>query len=141
MELDDIIEEEKLKDPDDTEVIDHNFNDEEDENLNEDDSITGDGGDETNLEDKPEDKDNQGPHGGDFDSATKDWGPGDRTEEELNQTIADAEAELKALPKDEPEEVRECKGLFMRLPVSSFTQNKKYSDDYLKSKGLFKEED
>lgn len=32
-----------------------------------------------------------------------------------------------------------CEGLFSMLTVADFTQDPKYSDEYLKSKGLFKE--
>ncbi len=42
----------------------------------------------------------------------------------------------------EPKEVsRYCKGTFCWHPVEDFTQNKDYSDPYLKSKGLFLDED
>lgn len=35
---------------------------------------------------------------------------------------------------------RQCQGLFVMKEASEFTQNEKYSDEYLKSKGLFKGE-
>jgi hypothetical protein len=41
---------------------------------------------------------------------------------------------------EEVEEKRLCKGLFIWLPASEFTQSKDYSDRHLKAKGLFKED-
>ena len=35
---------------------------------------------------------------------------------------------------------RQCKGLFTMVDEDLFTQNENYSDEYLKSKGLFKED-
>lgn len=45
--------------------------------------------------------------------------------------------------EDEPEEdqdaLRKCKGLFADFPVSDYTQDKRYSDTYLKQRNLYKE--
>ena len=54
--------------------------------------------------------------------------------EELDETPEEKEEEV------DPNETRICQGLFAAYPVSDYTQNKKYSDTYLKQKGLFKEE-
>lgn len=64
------------------------------------------------------------------------------TEEELEETETTETEETEEIPEEQEtvEEIRECKGLFIRIPASEFTQNERYSDRYLKSKGLFKED-
>ena len=66
----------------------------------------------------------------------------DETISTVTNTVEEDETEVETEEEEEKEvETRECKGLFARLPVTEFTQNEKYSDRYLKSKGLFKEQE
>ncbi len=51
----------------------------------------------------------------------------------------DGEYDNVEVPEGETEKTRMCLGLFAKLAISDFTQNKNYSDTYLKAKGLFKE--
>ncbi len=45
------------------------------------------------------------------------------------------------LSEEDGKAPRYCKGLFSMLTADQFTQEENYSDQYLKSKGLFKEDD
>ncbi len=66
--------------------------------------------------------------------------------EEITPTVVveDQDGEIDEIIEDEIEEIDEdapqyCKGSFRMLTASCFTQNENYSDDYLKSKGLFED--
>jgi len=63
----------------------------------------------------------------------------DRDGEYLGEVMTSEEADaLQAAEVPKPR--KQCQGLFMMIDGDDFTQNEKYSDTYLKSKGLFKGE-
>ena len=57
-----------------------------------------------------------------------------------NDNFIEPEVDTNEFVGDNPDAIRECKGMFIRIPASNFTQNANYCDEYLKSKGLFKED-
>ena len=57
-----------------------------------------------------------------------------------NDNFIEPEVDTNEFVGEDPDAIRECKGMFIRIPASNFTQNEKYCDEYLKSKGLFKED-
>ena len=69
---------------------------------------------------------------------------GDPEVESSEVIVEDEDGEIDDLSPQTVEETIDgpqyCKGSFRMLTSSCFTQNEDYSDDYLKSKGLFKAE-
>lgn len=111
--------------------------DENPDNLNEEDEVVktddvaGDGGDQNEFN-TGEDGELTTIETDETEGASKVLTPTVETEE-LDETLEEEEVD--------PNSTRICQGLYAAYPVSDFTQNKKYSDTYLKQKGLFKEEE
>ncbi len=61
--------------------------------------------------------------------------------EEVEGDEVEGEEEIIKDVVDKKETTRKCKGFFSLYPVEDFTQSEDYSDAYLKSKNLFKEEE